>query len=118
MQLKYSECVEDKTFVMTDDDYERIAGSWPWKMKCYYRDVEGAKMENDEPHFYGVELTALYKGGVEFHGKTKKSRTASNVLRDCFSVAVTIGDVTRRTYFSDEVEAIDYTLKVIALAKA
>lgn len=118
MKLKYSECIEDKTFVMKEADYDRIEGRWPWKMKCYSREVEGAKMEYDEPHHYGVELTALYKGGVEFVGHTAKTRTASNVLRDCFSVAVTIGDTTRTNYYSDEAEAIDYTLKVIALAKA
>lgn len=118
MELKCSECVENKTYTMTDEDYDRIAGFWPWKMKCYSRKLNSAKMERDEPHFYGVELTALYKGGVEFQSVTAKSRRASNVLQDCFSVAVTIGDVTRTRYFSDEVEAIDYTLKVIALAEA
>lgn len=118
MQLKFSECVEEKVFTMTDEDYDRIEGRWPWKMKCYSRGVKGARMENDEPHFYAVELTALYKGGVEFKGNTAKNRRACNVLRDCFAVAVTIGDVTRTTYFSVEVEAIDYTLKVIELAKA
>ena len=118
MQLKFKECVEENVFKMTESDYDRIEGRWPWKMKCYSRGVKDAQMENDEPHFYGVELTALYEGGVEFVGKTKKSRTARKVLRDCFSVAVTIGDVTHTTYFSDEVEAIDYTLKVIELAKA
>ena len=119
MQLKYSECIEDKIFAMTDDDYDRIdGGRWPWKMKCYSRGVKGAKMESEEPHYYEVELTALYKGGVEFQGNTGKTRTACNVLRDCFSVAVTIGNITRTTYYSEEVEAIDYTLKVITLAKA
>ena len=107
MELQWTECYTKKSEKISDKTFERCSDQllFPWLMKEFEAGL-GAT----------IRLTALYKDGIRF--STSAQTVGEKVLRDCFEVYYSFNGRGTYTYFDNLAEAIDLTMKMIALAKA
>lgn len=115
MELKWTDCHAKETKKLSDALLERCSEQllFPWVMKNFK--IKGGKegtLEGDAT----VRLTALYKDGIRF--STTNQSIGEKVLRDCFEVYYSFNGRGTYTYFDNLAEAMDLTMKMIALAKA
>ena len=115
MELKWTECHERETKKISDKMFEKCSEKllFPWVMKKF--ETRAAK-EGTEEGAASIRLTALYKDGIRF--STSAHNIGEKVLRDCFEVYYSFNGQGTYTYFDNLVEAMDLTMKLIALAKA
>lgn len=115
MELKWTECHSKKRGKISDKMFEKCSEdlSFPWVMKKF--ENQAAK-EGTEEGAASIRLTALYKGGIRFC--TTSRNIGEKVLRDCFEVYYSFNDRGTYTYFDNLIEAMDLTMRLIALAKA
>jgi hypothetical protein len=115
MELKWTECHERAAKKISDKMFEKCSEelTFPWVIKNF--ENKSAK-EGTEDGAASVRLTALYKGGIRF--STSAHNIGEKVLRDCFEVHYCFNGQGTYQYFDNLVEAIDLTMKLIALAKA
>lgn len=115
MELKWTECHAKETKKLSDALLDKCSEQllFPWVMKNF--NIKGGKegsLEGDAT----VRLTALYKDGIRF--STTNQNIGEKVLRDCFEVYYSFNGRGTYNYFDNLVEAMDLTMKLIALAKA
>lgn len=115
MELNWTECHSKKAEKISDATFERCSAKllFPWVMKEF--ETEAAKKGTAEGAA-SIRLTALYKDGIRF--ATSAQNTGVKVLRDCFEVYYSFNERGTYTYFDNLIEAMDLTMKLIALAKA
>ena len=109
MELQWTECYSKKAEKISDATFEKCSEQllFPWLMK---------EFETKAGLGATIRLTALYKDGIRF--ATSAQNTGEKVLRDCFEVYYSFNGRGTYTYFDNLAEAIDLTMKMIALAKA
>lgn len=115
MELQWTECYSKETKKISDATFERCSEKllFPWVIKNF--ETKAAK-EGTVEGAASIQLTALYKDGIRF--ATSAQNTGEKVLRDCFEVYYSFNGRGTYTYFDNLVEAMDLTMKLIALAKA
>lgn len=115
MELNWTECLSKKAEKISDATFDRCSEQllFPWVMKEF--ETKAAKKGTAEGAA-SIRLTALYKDGIRF--ATIAHNTGENVLRDCFEVYYSFNERGTYTYFDNLIEAMDLTMKLIALAKA
>lgn len=115
MELKWTECHTKKTEKISDALFDKCSEQllFPWVMKEF--ETKAAK-EGTMEGAATVRLTALYKGGIRF--STSCQGIGETVLRDCFEVYYSFNERGTYQYFDNLPEAMDLTMKLIALAKA
>lgn len=87
--MNHEKVTEDEVMAANDN------GQWCWEMKNFRK---------------GDDSVTLYH--------LDESKFASRALKECWVVAYTRNNIGTRAIFDDEVEAIDFTLKIINLIKA
>ena len=99
---------KDKKKYLKDETNNSEGFEMGWVMKEY----------NDEKHGNAVTLYGLDKGQA-FDIRHKGTR-ATVALQSCYVVEYMLNEATNTVVFTDDdlEEVIDYTLKLIALAKA
>lgn len=115
MELKWTECHAKETKKLSDALLDKCSEQllFPWVMKNF--EIKPAKKDTLEGAAT-VRLTALYKDGIRF--STANQSIGERVLRDCFEVYYSFNGRGTYNYFDNLVEAMDLTMKLIALAKA
>ena len=101
------EYVTDRAKI-TEDAYSKAvdAGKWYWQMKRY--------TDND-----GNNLVTLYHLDAGCYFDVNQAVTfAKKAKKECWLVEYQLGTIGAAAYFTDEVEAINFTLKIIELIKA
>ena len=81
-------------------------GAWCWEMKTY-------RTKDDENSVTLYSLAA----GCYWH-ISPKGTSAVKVLKTCYAVEYGLNSMGSTAYFTEEVEAIDFTMKIINLIKA
>lgn len=81
-------------------------GAWCWEMKTYCT-------KDDENKVVLYSLAA----GCYWH-ISPKGTSAQKVLKDCYAVEYRLNSMGTTAYFTEEGEAIDFTMKIINLIKA
>lgn len=114
MRIKTNDIKNYVSFVaseISDGELEEMDmnGEFPWEMKRFEKSTKGGD-ENE------VVLTALRARG--YYKLNTKKMNARKVLKDCFVVEYTLNSVGSSAFFEEEEEAIDFTMKIIALIKA
>jgi len=109
------EYVEARAKITEDQLGEaHVNGCWCWMMKDY-------RTKDDKNAVTLYSLTAgcywneYYKLSVT--GEMKLS-SAQKALKDCYAVKYQLNEMAAVAYFTEEAEAIDFTLKIIELIKA
>ena len=108
MRLAMKECLETKAIKMSDTIMEEMSGdmSFPWVMK-----------EADSTDKFGMEwevkLTALSENGYMIFNKN----FGQKVKRDCWVVEYTFNSRGTCDFFDNIDEAMDFTMKLIALGR-
>lgn len=101
---------------ITEDQLVKTQGNgcWCWRRKDY-------RTKDDKNAVTLYSLTAgcywneYYKLSVT--GEMKLS-SAQKALKDCYAVKYQLNGIGAAAYFTDEVEAINFTLKIIELIQA
>lgn len=115
MELKWTECHAKETKKLSDALLDKCSEQllFPWVIKKF--EIKSVKKDTLEGAAT-VRLTALYKDGIRF--STTNQNIGEKVLRDCFEVYYSFNGRGTYNYFDNLAEAMDLTMKLIALAKA
>lgn len=95
---KHEKVTEEEVMAASDE------GKLCWEMKDFRKD-------NDCVTLYHLDEGCYW----DFLNRSKRAYRA---LKECWVVAYTLNDIGTRALFDDEVEAINFTLKIIELIKA
>ena len=93
--------ITEETYLKATD-----AGKWCWQMKRY--------SDNDENN----QVTLYHLDAGCYFDVNQAVTFARRAKRECWLVKYSLGEIGTAAYFTDEVEAIDFTLKIIELIKA
>lgn len=97
---KHEKVTEEEVMAANDN------GQWAWEMKEYH-DKDG----NNTVKLYHLDKGCYF----DFLGKGHMARKA---LKECWDVNYMLNNIGSHAVFDDEVEAIDFTMKIINLIKA
>lgn len=95
---KRAEVAEEVIMAANDD------GKWCWEMKDFQKDEDRVTLYHlDEGCYWDF---------------SNSGKLASRALKECWVVAYRLNHIGTRAIFDDEIGAIDFTMKIIALIKA
>lgn len=95
---KHEKVTEDEVMAANDN------GQWCWEMTDFRKGDDSVTLYHLDEGCYWDFLN--------------KGKLASRALKECWVVAYTLNNIGTRAIFDDEVEAIDFTMKIINLIKA
>ena len=95
---KHENVTEEEVMAANDD------GKWCWEMKNFRKGEDGVTLYHLDEGCYWDFMN--------------RGKLACRALKECWVVAYRLNNIGTHALFDDEIEAINFTLKIIELIKA